>query len=431
MKNINLVILFSCILLCLILSCCVDYAPPQTNIHSDNYSASFSSQKPSNAETTISEKDTVNVALSSNPEYKVKQLKTVSAESDYYSSLGKLSPDVSVNKSKTNVNYEASGSNAMNVLSAKAVSNETRYDADDYRRELIKNVRVNNNEIEKSKTFATIQEENEKFQNKMVSNATDKHRHSNASASDILNFKIKELNAKAASIEADRKHKTKSYALAAKMGIPTAELPKNLNTENNTSKTKLKNRDLNLNYYLDLAIKNRPDLKAAKEALKAGRYKLYSAGGALLPTLNATSGNANNISINSNFTGGQKIAKIRSEDAKYNARQEALNKKWISVVQEVKKEYVSLKAQLAVQKILTNTMHLSEQRRNIIANQYNKGIENIAVLNQAQSNFVKAQESFAKAERDVRNARSRLSAACGIDPDESKNNSVTTLNQGQ
>lgn len=133
-----------------------------------------------------------------------------------------------------------------------------------------------------------------------------------------------------------------------------------------------------------------------------------------------------NLSLN-----GSKIANIRENEAELNIKQQELMQKWISVVKEVRTAYIKLKAQLSIREKLIKAMNLAEQRRNLLAMQYNNGTIDTATLNQAQNTLVTARRRLINTEKNVSNARVKLCAACGIEIDNSKRPSIAVLNQAQ
>jgi outer membrane protein TolC len=191
---------------------------------------------------------------------------------------------------------------------------------------MVKDINLTYNDMQESKSIAAIQKENEGCQRKMANNILEKKK----STADILNFKINELRAKAAAIEAEKSYKTNSYALATNMGMTSAALAADITQKSVPAKSfeNDQNRQLGLNYYLDMAIKNRPDLKALKEALSAAKYVLYSATGALTPIVNSAAGNSNSsVYASENINLGSNIAEIRSKDADYAVQQDRPAKK--------------------------------------------------------------------------------------------------------
>lgn len=434
MRNTELTVLILCSILLLQLCCCVHNSPTPDNIYSDSYTASSTEQyKPLNSESGMTEKEAINTALSNNPGYKIKQLKAVSAEADYYSSLTNLTPNISIsNNNGLTTNYQASPSSIMNVQAAKAAADKTQYAINNYHRKMVKDISITYSDIQKYKSIAAIQRGNEKFQKEMTDNILREKK----STTDILNFRINELKAKTAVIEAEKNYKTNSYALAAKMGVPGVELPADTNTQKSIPAKNVMNDEnkwLDLSYYLDMAIKNRPDLKTHIEAIRAAKYDLYSAAGVLTPTVTAASGNSNSsVSTGKNINLGSNIAGIRSKYANYAAKHEDLKKKWISIIKEVKEAYLKLTIQLAVRKKMEFTMQIAKQRRDLVAKQYNAGkTENIAIINQVQKDLISAQKSFIKAEKYVGKARVNLYAACGVSIQEPKKPSIAILNEAQ
>lgn len=433
MRNTKFTVLILCTILFLHLCSCVHNTPPPDDIYSNSYTTSSVEQyRPLNSEVGMTKRDAVNSALSKNPGYKIKQLKAISAEDGYYSALTNLTPNVSVsNNSGVTTTYQISPSSVIKVPAAKASADKAQYDADNYRRKMVRDVKATYNDMQKYKSVTAMEKGNEEFQREMANTTLSKK----TSPADILNFKINELKAKAASIEAEKNYKVSSYALAANMGITGAELSTDISIQKNIPTKSVKNvksRWLDLNYYLDIAIENRPDLKAYKEALKAVKYDLYSAAGASMPTVNAAVGNsAPSVSVSENITPGSTIAEIRNKGADYATEQENLKEKWISVVKEVKEAYLNLTTQLAIRKTLETTMQMAKQRRDMVAKQYNNERGDIAALNQAQKDLENIQKSFIKTEKDLSDARAKLCATCGIPINMKKKPSIAVLNEAQ
>ena len=430
-KKIFLILSFIFLLL---LSGCVNYDPPPDVVYSDNYSATNLNdlQKVFPADKNLSKQDAVTIALENNPGYKSSQLKETSAWADYYASLAALSPAVALgagvlpntvsNPGVLSANYQTfSGlSTTMNALSASATAETKKWDVQNYRRLLEQKVIVGDNKIQKNLADIEIQRANEKFQKQMTSKSTVEYKKGKGSLSDVLNFKIKALNAKAAKIAAAKNYKIDSYALGATMGMTDAKLP--YEPKLPIKKIDRKDKEIfKLNYYLDLAIENRPDLKAQKETLKSAEYKLYGLWGAISPavSLNSREGTTS-TAVTSNITGGSKIANVRSKEAQYDAQNEALKKKWIEIVKEVRSRYISLKANLAIRDAYAASLNAARERRDHLEREFHKEKVDVVVFNQAQKTFIDVQKAFVKAEVGISNARAKLSAACGINLDESK-----------
>ena len=105
---------------------------------------------------------------------------------------------------------------------------------------------------------------------------------------------------------------------------------------------------------------------------------------------------------------------VRSQKSLYNIQEEVLLENWIDVVQSVRTEHSKLTASAARKKILDQANKTALQRRNLVFKKYNVGKADITELNQAQSNLIKTEQSYNKAEIDVSNSRAALNAACGI-----------------
>ena len=403
---------------------CVSDNTPTNAIYSNNYTASGLNEN--KASSSIAGKEltkdlVIETALENNPEYKASKLNAIAAESDYYEALSDLSPTVAAGSRGVTANYQAfSGlSTTMNALSVGADAKAALLDSENYRRLLEEKVVVDKNMIQKNYEDINIQKTNETFQKKMAADSLVKYKEGKATKSDILNFKIKALQAKAKTIEYEKEYKTNSIALAATMGLPNVELPDPEETENAVNVQNIENMP-SLSEYLDLAIENRPDLKADKELLKSSEYALYAAWGGISPTVDIVSGKHDSAAVNSTISGGSKFANIRSHQAKVDIKKEALKRKWIEVIKNVRHEYISLKANLAIRDTYAASIKYAKNRRNHLEREFKKGNIDIAELNQAQSELVNVEKSLIKSEIGVSNAQAELCAACGIDLDELK-----------
>ncbi|MCF7790787.1 MAG: TolC family protein [Victivallales bacterium] len=403
-----------CLMFVFVTVSCVRSNPSPEVVYSDNDTVEegiYSRGK------NINRRAAVNSTLENNPGYSASKDEADAARFRYYSSLSRFSPGAAVSGNSINKGYEVSMPEVMNALSEKAKSEEAGFAAENYRRKLSEDVKTNYNEFEKEKHIAGIQKQNETFQDQITVKSINNYKSSRASKADILNFKIKANLAKAEAVKAESSAEASSYDLASKMGVTTAQLPAGYSSLQNKAKSYEKPEITRngLNYYLDLAIENRPDLKANKEALKSAKYDLYGSWGENLPTVNKTSGSGKpslKASVN-----GSKFTEIRKQSAGLDMQKHKLMKKWISVVKQVKTCYVKFKAQLSVREKLLRAVIKAEDRRDLVLSQYIACKADITKLNQAQQTLVALRRRFIRTEAAVSKAKAKLSAACGIDLD--------------
>ena len=462
MKLVRSIILTLVVSLVAMLAGCVAYQPPPSVIHSDNYTTLDPSQQRAmpSSEKVLSVEEAITIALENNPDYKTAQLSMISAYAVYYSALSAYSPTLSSSwggtqsqdKSQTTGNaantttytggfsasYQAfSGlTTTMNALGARATAEASEWAVKDYRRTLVQGVTIAYNAILLDRAIVRIQQANERFQTQNADNSLLKYNAGADSLSQLLNFKILKNQAKSAAILATKQYKIDRYALAALMGLTTVDFPKGT-TFPQILVSDADEFELGIEFYLDIAIAERPDLKGQKETLESAKYALYSSWGAFSPTIDlalnygydteALPGRGNtkinadreNYNYSATFNwdlwqGGSRIFNVRSTEALYDIQKQALLKKWIDVVMEVRKYYVSLLADVASRKVLGQAKDMALQRRDLVQEEYNAGNVDIATLNQAQKELVSAEQGYVRKTIGVSNSRAKLYAAVGV-----------------
>jgi outer membrane protein len=461
-KSVRFIFLTLIISFVAMLAGCVSYQPPPSVIHSDNYTAVDANDQKALPPTdkVLTRQEAVTIALENNPDYKSTQLSMVSAYALYYAALSAYSPTFGTKWGATQyqgandttaqnttkysggfvANYQAfSGlTTTMNALGTQATAEAAEWAVKDSRRLLVKNVIVTYNTILLNRAIVRIQQANERFQTQNADNSLLKYNAGADSLSDLLNFKVLKNQAKSSAIQATKDYKIQRYVLAALMGLTTADIPVDTKFPEITV-TDADEFELGIEFYLDIAIAERPDLKQYKEQLANARYALYGAWGAFSPTLDLAlnygytsaqqsgRGSANiNMAKDSDYNysfafnwnlweGGSRIFTVRSQEALYDVQKQALLSKWIEIVSQVRTEYVSLLADVASRKVLGQAKEMSQQRRDLVQEEYDAGNKDIAVLNQAQKDMVSAQQGYVTATINVANSRAKLYAAVGVE----------------
>ena len=187
---------------------------------------------------------------------------------------------------------------------------------------------------------------------------------------------------------------------------------------------------MGVEYYLDIAIDQRPDLKQVRSALKAQRFELYSTWGKFAPTISATanyglttsdweySGQSISYGLTASWelldAGMSRIFNVRS--AQINLAQSKLDvlSKWIDIVGEVRTAYVKLQMSLIDEQLRTEAVEFAKKQRDMVKEKYENQIESITRLNQVQSLLVTAQLTKTTSIISVYKAKTDLNTACGI-----------------
>lgn len=454
---------------------CVSYKPPPDIIHADNYTAESAQLQrtlpPDYKVLTV--EDAVNISLANNPGYKQIRLAMIQAYAQYYGGLlNDFTPGMGYSWSGTQHQAPnaggpfpgggASGNNFSQGLSAQmtvfngmqnimgALANlanaKSAEEADrNARRLLIFSVKSAYYQVLLDKANVQIQMANEAFQEQMVNDTQLKFDAGASSLSDLLGYKANRNDAQVQVITNTASYYNDRFALATLMGLTTADIPASTNFPS-LDILDDKGYALPVEFYLDMAINQRPDLQQSKEQLKAAKYNLYSSWGAFAPTagLNWNLGTANSTArdgfqpfsanydnrsysygANVNWTlwdggglgggaTGNRITNVRFSQAAYDSAQEALTASWINVAQNVRTSYTNLSSNIATRKIQGATLSITKERRDLVVDQYNAGSVDITTLNQAQNQLVGVELSYVQSVIGVAVSRAALDASCGI-----------------
>ena len=141
-----------------------------------------------------------------------------------------------------------------------------------------------------------------------------------------------------------------------------------------------------LNYFINLAIENRSDLRAYRETLKT---------------------------------------------VKFDKLNEPLKKKWNSIITKIEKEFKEFKYLLDKRNKLSIEFQQAFHNRNMLIEQYKKDGDNIALVNKAQSRFNDVKKHLTYAEKKLSDSRIRLFVTCGIPAYKLKKPSIAIMNQAQ
>ena len=468
MKLFRLLLLTTCTIVIALASGCVSHKPPPAVIHADNYTAETmkSHQIIPPADRILGLKEAIRIGLTNNPTYKQKHLAIVSAWAAFYSQLAGYSPNLSLTFGADQTQWlstisgglPAGGINStpymawagnvqatwnvfnglrttMETLAARSTALKEEELEKNYRRTLIYAITQAYNAILLARAQIQIDLSNEAFNEQQLRDGQLKYNAGASSLSDLLNFKIGKANAENDVITDTAAYKVYRYALAALMGLTTADMPETMQFPP-IQVAVSEEYALGVEFYLDMAIAQRPDLKATRLDLDSLKYKLYSAWGAFSPQVdlemnygyntqkNGHEGRwvpqGNDLNFDYGFAaswdiwkGGSRIADVRYAQAQLDSKQEDLMNSWITVVQDVRTAYTNLLADIAHRKLLKKILAMTQQRRDLVREEYNAGNIDIATLNQIQNLLVRAESQHIRSVINVSNSKADLNAACG------------------
>lgn len=430
-------------------SSCVKHRPPPSDdiLYSDNYSASniknISAVPQSGKVLTLNE--ATRIALANNPNIQIAELKTITASAQYYGSLlaytptvtatggaYKNSPNIPINNQlnppKTGAAVTTSMAlwnglqSQMNVLSAKAQTISTEEMSLNTKRLLVLQVVLVYNAILIDKANIKIQRDNMAFYQQRLQKLQSKPNPDESSMSDALQFKTNIALAQSAVIKNIENFNNDKCTLAVLMGLPTSQLPPNTIFPE-IEITKDAQKALGVDYYLDMAVNQRPDLKASKENLKASNYNLYSSYGQLSPTVGAgvVAGNQNiptnaaGVNAAANLNPASTITNIRIGQAQKDSANEELFATWTQALRDVRTSYNQLAASTKGEKILKSQCALGLQARDIVSQEYDSGKVNISELIESQNQLIKAEREHLQSIADISNYQAQLDAATGME----------------
>lgn len=449
---------------------CVAYKPPPDIIHADSYTAESTKIQRvlPFAYKTLNVDDAITIALANNPDYQRARLAMIKAWAAYYGSLNAFTPNIGVGFGGTQTGtygiggspyytqFNNGGSNTvgatynvfnglqdtMNAMNQLATARSKEYLNKNARRILIQSVKIAYYNILNDKATIQIQQSNENFEQQQVNETQLKYDAGASSLSDLLNFKVARNNAQVDVINAKAKYASDKYVLAVLLGLTSAEIPDNINFPDISTLKEDQGYTLGVDFYVNVAINQRPDLKSSRELVKAFKYALYQTWGVFSPTASINwgynyTGNTAHIpgtistsAGNPNYTnaygfstawtvwdgGGQssRIMNVRKAQAEYDSTQEDLLSAWMTIIKEVRDAYTKLTASIATRKINGATLSMSKDRRDLIRDEYNAGNTDIANLNQAQNDLIKVEQSYVNSVIDVEKNKANLDAACGL-----------------
>ena len=189
--------------------------------------------------------------------------------------------------------------------------------------------------------------------------------------------------------------------------------------------------------YLDQALANRPDLKAARERLQALRYTFYGSLSKFGPTAtfnyqlgygydrgitHDSSGDGHSWSSTGNFNysfnvtwnlfnGFSDYFNVKASKAEVSAADYMLYQLWLSVITDVRTAYENHKSSIIQAKIAQDICNLTRETRDLVENEYNAGTALVTRLNEAERDLVQAQNNLATAIVNIANTQAQLDAA--------------------
>ena len=454
------------IVLLILITGCYSYDPLPEGMYKNQYSGLNSKERrniPDNC-TKLSLMQAKQIARANNPNYIATRHAMAAASARFYQSVAPYLPTVTASYSMyeykdTPASRGGNGSGSrrytqktdgitarwlifdglmrtMNMLAARHDKSQSEALNCDALRLLMQSVRISYNNIILAQDKIRIAKADETFNRQLYNETKLKYEAGAASFADLLNFEIKMHNAESAVIAQEYNFFTSRSILAELMGLTNAILPADIFPKLTPINEQF---SIDVNVYLDTALKNRPDLKAYREALLASKYRVAARWGAFMPTLNAnvsfghqrndwdTSGRwhfrdqGRNQSFDYGFdaewvlfNGGRRIFDLREAQANLAISKQNLAEQWIAVVAEVRQTYADRARRARQMAIFKTNLLLNQQARDLVEEEYKAGSASITRLNEAQRDLVVADTNLSTSIIDIENAKAKFNAAIGF-----------------
>ena len=424
---------------------------------------------------TLTLADAQRLAIKNNPTYISASQAIDAARFRYYQAIGAYSPTITAgfglkndhgwrtNEVNVAQNYDEHGRSDTFTTSTSVKANLLIFDGlarefnmlaskkgvkyyealeADACRTLMRTVATAYNTVLEAVENRRIAREDRKFQEATLKDTRYKFEAGAVPLSDVLNFEILANNAEVNMIAADYQYEVALYALAALMGFPQGQLPRDINFPTDYKKNfgQLPSVDI----YLDAALANRPDLKGYRENLEISKYQLYMAYSSYSPTISGYAEfgydtnytrYANNYAdrtkyhhtrlhqpsfsygINAEWTifnGLVRYNKMREYQANVAIADYTVANAWLTVVAEVRAAYANYIKSVKMTKLYEKTRDLSAKQRDLVDDEYRAGNAELTRLNEAQRDLVEAETNLAASYISILNAKAQLDEVVGV-----------------
>lgn len=407
------------------------------------------------------------IALKNNPGFRSAFYSVNAARMRYYQALGAYSPVISAAFSVGDQLTRNNGSSDYPVkdeafytytavqaswtvfdglvrefryLGAKRTLKMQEYLEENAKRLLIRGVAYAYNDILLAKAQMRIADADLAFQEKMYREAVLKQRAGTAPRSETLNFKGKANQARENRINAEYQYELGIYALAVLMGYTAGTIPAPIAFPEPVEVPHREQRPVEV--FLDMALANRPDLRAYRERLRISEYQLFQRYGSFLPFVsvfagysyssNSTQisgsnpagfgnfsleGNAFNYGLSAGwilFNGGIRYNQLREAREQLEIAKLTGEEVWLNVVHEVRSAYSNYAHCMQIVQVSKENLDIMTEQRDLVEKEYIAGEIEVTRLNEAQTNLVRSSSSYADALIKLRKAQEQLNAAANL-----------------
>lgn len=285
------------------------------------------------------------------------------------------------------------------------------------------------------------------FQESALAQAEIRFKYGMVSQADVLNFKILGNMARSDIVMAQYRRAVSVFALTTLMGYPAGALPAKLKFSSLSDQ--VEPLALSVETYIDIALANRPDLRAYRALLRIANYQKFASYAPFMPVINAFAGGGLNTRADQYrayhfshgyynqgffdygiraeinlFDGFRSFNLVRERKAQEAVASFQLEHNFLECINSVQAAYANYQ-NCEQQAILFRQMldWVFEQRQ-LVNTEYLGGNTTITRLNEAQSNLVVAESRLAVALVDLQKAKAQLDAAVSAPVQTSRSNAT-------
>lgn len=403
------------------------------------------------------------IALENNPSFKSAYFAIEAARAQYYKAFSLYMPTVTMNyvigqTYDTALNRDAAMSTQdttsipemsvsltvfdsfqreLNLLAAKHGWKKSAAAEQDARRLLLRSVAYAYNQVMLSNAKSRIAVANMQYNLDLLKETELKFEAGASPLSDVLNFKVNYNTAESTLYSTEYAALAAKFALAQLLGLTEGLVPDTVQFPQMPSPDG--EMLASVEFYLDQALKNRPDLKQYREAYEAAKYSYYSSIAAFGPTVSMfavldytdahhkTSSKWVDASSSTDprswgfdygmrvswevFSGGRTFFSMRAAEAQMATADFQVENSWISVVTDVRTAYENYQTNLRQVKLNQKNLELVRKQRDLVNQEYIAGSTGITRLNEAQTMLVNAENSLVEAVINMHNAKAQLQAS--------------------
>ena len=405
--------------------------------------------------------DAQKIALENNPSYLAVFHALRAAKLRCYQAWGAYSPEIAAAVSPGDQLYRAGGSTdnlfynfttvqaswvafdglAREFELAAAMHGETRQEFlnANQKRILLRGVGCAFLDVIDAGSQIAIARANADFIALQLAEAEKKFRAGDIQRSDVLNFSAKLKQSEQDIVRAGQTLELAKISLAVLMGYRSGCFPEKQEFSRPEAETAA--ADLSVDYYLNSALNNRPDLNALREDLHIGKYAYYGTFSAFMPQIQLYTNYSNSVSSTSDsgnnplfagftsqgnsfsygalaymniFNGFRNFNRARAAKAILDAAWLDASSKWLAAVEEVRNAKINLDNARTLARLTAESAAILREQRDLVASEYRIGEVNIVRMNEAQTDFVVAEQTANSAATRAAKAAIELDAAAGL-----------------